>query len=148
MKNFCSGQILIFDLLDDIELKKSKVKKEIPKRIISDYIKDMCLVYLVFQSGGNGGNLFILKKDDAIKLCSDDCSKGRLYNHEYIYMWTTLEHFINYNAFYDNNIPEFVFIKDNGSRDKDFERLGIIKPTENEYIKIINELGYKLKFKQ
>lgn len=146
MKTFNPNQNSIFDLLDKEELKKVKAREKKEAKKIDVDILNLCVVYLVFNSGKNGGNLYLLTKEDAIKLCSDDCSKGKIYSGEYIYMWTSLKNFINKNKCYDD-VPEFVFKKDNGSRKQDFERLKIKEFTEDEIKKIINEIGYKLIYK-
>ncbi len=97
---------------------------------------DMCLVYLVTKSGGNRGNLFVLPREDAQKLCEDECSHGVARGGQWMFQWTSLSHF------YDSGdrsaadrqardthgkLTPFVFIRDTGKQDKDFERLGIKK---------------------
>lgn len=117
---------------------------------------DWCLIYLVTMNGGNQGNLFILHREDAIKLCEDECSHGSARQGKWMFCWTSLSHF------YDSNdrskadrqarnvhgvLEPFVFIPDTGKQDKDFERLGIVKPNIREMSKILSECGYELKYK-
>lgn len=103
---------------------------------------EWALVYLVTKSGGHRGNLWILKTEDAQKLCSDKCSHGEAKGGHWIFMWTTLHHFFHQNDTYDGRREKFVFVKDSGKQDKDFERLGIIKPSWSEVCNIVNDLGY------
>lgn len=58
--------------------------------------KDYAVVYLVTSGGkiGHGafkGNLFILTVEDAMKLCSDDCSKGVSRGSPWMMMWTSIK---------------------------------------------------------
>lgn len=62
-------QITIYDLLDEPIPKTESQKTRIDTG-------DWCLVYMVTRHGGYQGNLYMLHRDDAIKLCSDDCSRG------------------------------------------------------------------------
>lgn len=119
-------------------------------------IGDWCLVYLVTQCGGNSGNLFVLHREDAIKLCSDECSHGVARGGRWMFNWTSLEHF------YDSkdaskadrqmrnvhgDLEPFVFIRDTGKQDKDFERLGIHKPGIWEVENILRSIGYRMEYK-
>lgn len=120
-----------------------------PKR---NDVDDWCLVYLVTRSGGNQGNLFILHRDDAIKLCSDKCSHGKARQGHWMFMWTSLEHFRRDDdgAAQHKNVhgvlEPFVFKFDTGKQDKDFERLGIKKPDIWEMKNILESLGYSMKY--
>ena len=110
-------------------------------------LENLALVYMVTAKGGNAGNLFILDKQDAIRLCSDDCSKGAARGSSWLFMWTTIDHYIRNDDEYAGNKPEFVFIKDSGKQDADFARLGIRKLTQSEQKEIIERIGYKYKTK-
>lgn len=114
---------------------------------------DWCLVYLVTRSGGNSGNLFVLRRDDAMKLCEDECSHGQARGGFWMFQWTSLEHFRRNDAAAKEHqnvygdLEPFVFIQDIGKQDRDFDRLGIKKPTIREMQGILKELGYELKYK-
>ena len=130
--------------------------EEAPKSPITEpkneEVTDWCLVYLVTRSGGNQGNLFILHQDDAIKLCEDKCSHGQARQGQWMFMWTSLEHFRKDDAGAKQHknvhgeLEPFVFKFDTGKQDKDFERLGIKKPDIWEMENILNDLGYKMKY--
>lgn len=109
-------------------------------------LQQWALVYLVYRSGGYGGNLFILSVDDARKLCSDKCSRGFSRGGEWQFHWTTIDHFTSQNKTYDGRLERFVFIPDSGKQDRDFERLGIKKPTLEEMDDILRSRGYALVF--
>lgn len=117
---------------------------------------DWCLVYLVTRSGGNAGNLFVLHQEDAIKLCSDECSHGRARTGYWMFQWTSLNHFIDSGDAsaadrqarnVHGKLEPFVFIPDTGKQDKDFKRLGIHKPDISEIETVLNDIGYKLEYK-
>lgn len=118
----------------------------------ADY-KDLALVYLVTQKGGFAGNLWLLHIEDAKKFCSDDCSKGRgNFGGEWCFMWTALSHFFNddeaaqQNKTTQGKLMPFVFIRDTGKQDKDFERLGIVKPSIKEVSETLEQAGYFISF--
>lgn len=106
------------------------------------YLDDWALVYLVTKAGGWQGNLFVMKVEDAKKFCSDDCSHGQARGGYWMFQWTTLRHFVHQNDQYDGRREDFEFIWDTGKQDKDFERLGIQKPTLKESSEILNKMGY------
>ena len=118
-------------------------KPEKPKYDLSEW----ALVYLVTFGGGNQGNLWILKKEDAIKLCSDKCSEGTVRGGKWHFQWTTIDHFIRQNETYDNRLEDFKFICDTGKQDKDFERLGIKKPRLEEQSDLLQDMGYVMTWK-
>lgn len=130
-------QLNFFDKLPQSETIEQKTKRE-----ENEELKEWALVYMVFRHSGYQGNLFLLKKDDAIKLCSDECSHGVGRGGAWAFFWTTIDHFIRQNDIYDGRLESFVFIKDNGKQDKDFERLGIKKPTRDEQSRILRDMGY------
>jgi len=148
-------QLSLFDLFAPASEPEEKPAKaeEPPKPQTAD---DWCLVYLVTKSGGNAGNLFVLKREDAQALCSDECSHGVARGGQWMFQWTSLSHF------YDSGnrsaadrqardthgkLTPFVFLKDTGKQDKDFERLGIKKPDIWQIKAILQELGYELTYK-
>ena len=146
-----SGSISLFDFMDD---KTEEVKAE-PEQNTND-IGDWCLVYLVTRSGGNSGNLFVLHREDAIKLCSDECSHGVSRGGHWMFNWTSLDHFYDSkNASkadrqmrnVHGDLEPFVFIRDTGKQDKDFERLGIHKPDIYEIKKVLRSIGYEMEYK-
>lgn len=108
----------------------------------NSYLDEYALVYLITMHAGVSGNLFILKTEDAKTFCSDDCSHGKAFQGSWMMMWTTIRHFIHQNDTYDGRLEKFVFVKDTGKQDKDFERLGIRKPTRHEITEILHNMGY------
>ncbi len=114
--------------------------------------EDWCLIYLVTRSGGNQGNIWILKRDDAIKFCSDPCSCGIGRGGPWIMMWTSMDHFIQDDAGAKQHkdvhgkLTPFKFIYDTGKQDKDFERLGIDKPGIKEISELLQSMGYLMEF--
>ena len=140
------GQTTIFDYID---VPEETAEQETPSYTTTDY----CLVYLVTRHGGNQGNLFILTKEDAMKFCEDDCSHGRGRGGEWMFNWTSLEHFrqnTDASAQYKNThgkLEPFRFLIDTGKQDDDFERLGIVKPTRHEMMDILEELGYQFTYR-
>lgn len=119
-----------------------EAKPEKPKNDLSEY----ALVYLVTFGGGNQGNLWILKKEDAMKFCSDRCSHGTG-RGDWMFQWTSIDHFIRQNDTYDKRLEDFVFIEDTGKQDKDFERLCIKKPGLKEIGDLLQSMGYVMTFK-
>lgn len=111
------------------------------------------LVYLVTMSGGNVGNLFVLKTEDAMKLCEDECSHGSARGGRWMFQWTALDHFRRDDAAAAQHknvfgkLEPFVFIRDSGRQDADFKRLGIIKPSISECKKLLSDMGYELIYK-
>ena len=114
--------------------------------------EDWCLIYLVTRSGGNQGNIWILKRDDAIKFCSDPCSHGQARGGHWMMMWTSMDHFIQDDAGAKQHkdvhgkLTPFKFIYDTGKQDKDFKRLGIDKPNIKEISKLLRSMGYLMEF--
>lgn len=106
------------------------------------YLDEWALVYLVTRSGGTQGNLWVLKTEDAKKLCSDECSHGQARGGHWMFQWTTIRHFVHQNDQYDKRLEDFLFIFDTGKQNKDFKRLGIEKPTLAEQFDLIRRLGY------
>lgn len=142
---------------EDFYPKEEKVERTKPEKKTEapDDPNEWCLVYLVTRSGGNSGNLFILRKEDAQKLCEDECSHGTARGGQWFFMWTALSHFYDsgdrsaadrQQRNVHGKLEPFVFIKDTGKQDKDFERLGIKKPTISEMQKLLNDMGYELKY--
>lgn len=135
------GQISFFENVDKPKEEKPQTQKT-----------DMCLVYLVTKSGGNSGNLFVLHREDAIKLCTDECSHGSARGGQWMFQWTSLEHFRRDDAGADQHknvhgkLEPFVFIPDTGKQDADFERLGISKPSRKEMQDVLLQLGYEMKY--
>ena len=117
-------------------------QSEAPKKDDDSYLDDYALVYLVTRSGGTQGNLWVLRTEDAKRLCSDECSHGQARGGFWMFQWTTIRHFAHQNDQYDGRIEDFLFIFDTGKQDKDFERLGIDKPTLAEQFELISRLGY------
>lgn len=115
-------------------------------------VGDWCLVYLVTKSGGNKGNLFLLHRGDAIKLCSDECSHGQARGGHWMFQWTSMSHFVNGDAAsaqhqdVHGNLPGFKFVRDTGKQDADFERLGIKKPKLKEMCELLRSWGYLFEF--
>ena len=120
--------------------------------------EDYAVVYLVTQGGEYyhahfNGNLFVLTIEDAMKFCSDDCSKGTSRGNQWIMMWTSIKKYAEHNNHLGDNKhadrkkEPFVFIKDTGKQDKDFERLGIHKPSIEECKKILDYFDYEFVYK-
>ena len=126
-------QISLFDLIEP---------QEEPEKEDDGYLDEYALVYLVTKAGGWKGNLFILSVEDAKKLCSDKCSQGRSRNGSWMFQWTTIRHFVSMNDTYDGRLNDFEFIWDTGKQDKDFERLGIKKPSLKEQCELLHKMGY------
>jgi len=106
---------------------------------------------MVTEGTGWQGNLFVLHREDAIKLCSDECSHGVGRGGKWMFQWTSLSHFYDSGdrsaadrAQRDTqgNLEPFVFIMDTGKQDEDFKRLGIRKPYPDEMGDILRQLGY------
>lgn len=75
-----------------------------------------------------------------------------------MFMWTTIDHFkqkdtekrsdaIRQQKGTNGKLQPFVFIRDTGKQDADFERLGIHKPDIAEIKRIMSELGYEVIYK-
>jgi len=109
-------------------------------------IDEWALVYLVTFAGGNQGNLFLLPIEDAKKLCSDKCSHGVGRGGHWMFQWTSVKHFVRQNDTYDGRLEDFLFIWDSGKQDKDFERLGLKKPSLKEQTEVLHEMGYVMTF--
>lgn len=137
-------QITIYDLLDEPIPKAESQKTRIDTG-------DWCLVYMVTRHGGYQGNLYMLHREDAIKLCSDDCSRGRGQWGEWMFCWTSMDHFAKDDdaAIMHKNVHSklepFEFIRDSGKQDDDFKRLGIIKPELYEMEEELKRMGFELK---
>ena len=147
MTIIASEQLTLFDFVSDA----AKLPEVKPLTNEDDYV----LVYLVTMKGGNQGNLFVLHREDAIKLCEDECSHGSARQGRWMFNCTSLSHF------YDSNnrsvadrqardthgkLTPFVFLRDTGKQDKDFERLGIHKPDIDEISNILRKHGYEIKY--
>ena len=131
-------QLSIFDIIN---------KPDAPEPDKKDELKDWALVYLVKKASGNAGNLWVMRVEDAQKLCSDDCSHGQALGGYWMFQWTTIDHFVRQNDQYDKRLEDFVFIWDSGKQDKDFDRLGIRKPTLKEQTEVLHRLGYVMTWK-
>lgn len=131
-------QLSIFDIIN---------KPDTPEPDKKDELKDWALVYLVKKASGNAGNLWVMPVEDAQKLCSDDCSHGQAHGGYWMFQWTTIDHFVRQNDQYDKRLEDFVFIWDSGKQDKDFDRLGIRKPTLKEQTEVLHRLGYVMTWK-
>ena len=71
-------QLSIFDL-PELQRKTETLGKSLKptrRRAVVRNFSQWALVYLVTMSGGNVGNLFVLRTEDAMKLCEDECSHG------------------------------------------------------------------------
>lgn len=138
----------LFDLLEPEKPQRTEAPKENPAG-------DWCLVYLTTEGCGFQGNLFILHQEDAMKLCSDECSHGVGRGGKWMFQWTSLSHF------YDSGdrsaadrtmrdtqgkLEPFVFVYDTGKQDPDFKRLGIQKPGLKEMCDLLRSLGYCFEF--
>lgn len=140
-------QITLFDFLEEPASTPAHTKED------NSQSDEWALVYLVTFGSGFKGNLFVLKRDDAIKLCQDDCSHGIGRGGEWMFCWTSLGHFLkdddaaSQHKNVHGNLEDFVFLLDTGKQDADFERLGIIKPTLAESKAILQRMGYNLKIK-
>lgn len=116
---------------------------------VNPLVKEYALVYLVTFVEGAKGNLFLLKIEDAKKLCSDKCSHGIGRGGHWMFNWTALEHFANGDAASKQHettqgkLEPFEFIQDTGKQDADFDRLGIEKPTMETMGKLLHSLGYE-----
>ena len=141
-------QLSLFDTIQEPKIEKN----EEPKVDVGDW----CLVYLVTFSGGNKGNLFVLHELDAIKLCSDECSHGIARGGKWMFNWTSLKHFDGRGGTESaeqqfrnvhQKLEPFVFIRDTGKQDADFERLGIDKPDIKEIEQILESIGYRMEYK-
>ena len=102
--------------------------------------KENCLLYLTSYKNGFQGFLWILKKDDAMAICSSKYSKGYHWNIQ----WTSIYNFIHRNDIYHKQfdikkVKPILFIKDKGICDEAFEEIGIDKPTKNETVKLLQE---------
>lgn len=139
-------------IFNDVSLEEPR--KE-PKKGGGIDASEWALVYLVTYSGGNKGNLFVLKVEDARKLCCDECSHGRARGGRWMFQWTTLDHFAESGADKASNqvkdvhgkLTPFVFVVDTGKQDDDFNRLGIKKPTIDESREVLRSIGYELTYK-
>ena len=71
-------QLSIFDLPDLRGERQNlrKLLKPTRKHAEEQDLSQWALVYLVTMSGGKVGNLFVLRTEDAMKLCEDECSHG------------------------------------------------------------------------
>ena len=133
-------QLSLFDTPDE--------RQEKQQADIIDRIGDWCLVYLVTKAGGNKGNLFILHQDDAVKFCSDNCSHGTARGGKWMFQWTSMRHFVTNDAAAKEwcdvrgDLPGFKFLYDTGKQDRDFERLGIHKPSIKEMGDFLRSIGY------
>lgn len=113
---------------------------------------DWALVYLVTKAGGAKGNLWVLKKEDAMKLCEDDCSHGIARGGRWMFNWTSLSHFTKdddgakQHKDVHGTLKPFVFLFDTGKQDADFQRLGITKPYPSEVSDILRHLGYRMTY--
>ena len=140
-----NGQISFIELLEAGEQKQTGPAPAYDP-------EEWALVYLVTRRGGYKGNLFILRIQDAKKLCEDPCSRGMGRGGEWIFMWTTIAHFIRKDDTYGDSkhvgteLPRFLFLADTGKQDKDFERLGIKKPSFIECEEIIRSIGYQIDY--
>ena len=71
-------QLSIFDL-PELQRKTETLGKSLKptrKHAEEQDLSQWALVYLVTMSGGKVGNLFVLRTEDAMKLCEDECSHG------------------------------------------------------------------------
>ena len=137
--------------LDQIEIPKEEPEGQ----QINPELSEWALVYLVTYAGGNQGNLFVLRKEDAQKFCGDKCSHGTARGGKWLMQWTSLDKFANKGnaeatAQMENvhgELEPFIFIRDTGKQDKDFERLGIQKPSIDECPRLLESMGYQFKYK-
>lgn len=138
----------LFDLLEEA---KPEEKTE-EKRADEFDPEAWALVYLVTKAGGAKGNLWVLRKEDAMALCEDECSHGMARGGRWMFNWTSLSHFANDDSGaaqhkdVHGTLKPFVFIFDTGKQDADFERLGIIKPYPSEISDILRRLGYRMTY--
>ena len=145
MNNLENEQLSLFDWLEPAQ---EPEEEQTPDIDVSDY----CLVYLVTRSGGNQGNIWVLHREDAIKFCSDPCSHGQARGGYWMMMWTSMEHFTMNDAGAKQHqnvhgkLEPFKFIADTGKQDKDFERLGIQKPSITEIADLLRSMGYLMEF--
>lgn len=140
-----ADQISFFELSEPTEKPGEKNENQYDPR-------EWALVYLVTRHGGYKGNLFILSIPDAQTLCEDPCSRGIGRGGEWFFMWTSIDHFIRKDDVYGDTKhsgterPKFLFLHDTGKQDKDFERLGIKKPSFIQSEEIIKAIGYDIDY--
>lgn len=104
-------------------------------------------IYMVTQSGGFAGYLYILTIEECQKFCEDKRSRGP----GWCFMWTSLEHafegFSDSNYCGDKRSKKWLILKDTGKQDSLFEELGIEKPPFEWMDDVVGQYGFYLKYK-
>ena len=96
-------------------------------------MNDICAAYLVTFSGGFKHISYFMTREDAMKFCSDKCSKGNGWHFQF----TSLENIMKNNDSL-NNLKKF---KDNGKQKEDLIRLNIT-PISREEVKKCIDMKY------
>ena len=124
----------------------AKSEKEIRIENAYDAAPDgIALVYTASENGNSTGPHFFLTIDDAMKLCSDNRSKGVIHGTCWAFFWTSLKNYCgNYWDLTDGGI-DFTNFFDNGSRDELLNELGIKKIDYWEVYDLLKNAGFKIK---
>lgn len=126
----------------------SMPKSEKQRRIENAYNAapdGIALVYTATEKGNSTDPHFFLAIDDAMKLCSDERSKGVLHGTRWAFFWTSLKNYCgNYWDLTDGGL-DFTKFYDNGSRDALLDDLGIKKIDYWEVYELLTNAGFKVK---
>lgn len=105
----------------------------------------IALVYTATEKGNSTDPHFFMSIDDAMKLCSDERSKGVLHGTRWAFFWTSLKNYCgNYWDLTLNGLDLSKFY-DNGSRDALLDELGIRKMDFHEVVGLLERNGIKVK---
>lgn len=127
---------------------ESSPKSENKRRIENAYNAapdGIALVYTATEKGNCTDPHFFLTIDDAMKLCSDERSKGVLHGTRWAYFWTSLKNYASNYWMGDDGGLDFSKFHDNNSRDGLLAELGIEKIDYWEVYELLKNAGFNVK---
>ena len=137
-------QLDLFATLGPAEAPKAPA----PKKAFDAYEASpdgIALVYTATEKGNCTDPHFFLTIDDAMKLCSDERSKGVLHGTRWAYFWTSLKNYASNYWMGDDGGLDFSKFHDNGSRDGLLAELGIEKIDFHEVVALLEKAGFKVR---
>lgn len=139
-----NGQLDLFSALGMEEPGKSEKQQRI-ENARNNAPEGIALVYTATEKGNSTDPHFFMSIDDAMKLCSDERSKGVLHGTKWAFFWTSLKNYCgNYWDLTLNGLDLTKFY-DNGSRDALLEELGITKLDFFDVVRQLKRNGISVK---
>ena len=102
---------------------------------------DLCFLFTVSEHTRGGKVHFLVSRDEAMRFCSDDRTKGVYMGGKWMYCWTSVD-----NAFVSMNDKIVIGrnVTDNGKYDDLLHELRIKPIPLSDYKKTLEPLGFKV----